>query len=134
MTAECMACATNQDLSRFCSEHSRIPGCERILEKAREEALDGVVNKAVEQMAEKVGGVKAEQIVDGYLERNPDIARKNLVNLTSEAFDTVSSIKQSLLTASKDADGSRGRKSTTHYDRAKVKEEEDDDEDDDEDD
>jgi len=78
MTAECMACATNQDLSHFCSEHSRIPGCERILEKAKEKALDGVVNTAVEKMAEQVGGVKAEQIVDRYLERNPDVARKNL--------------------------------------------------------
>lgn len=97
MTAECMACATNQDLSHFCKEHAHIPGCQTLIDRARERAVDGVVNKAVEKMAEKVGGVKAEQLVDQYLERNPDAARQNLANLTSEALDTVSSLKKSML-------------------------------------
>jgi len=131
-----MACATNQDLSHFCSEHPSIPGCEQILETAEEKALDGVVNNAVEKMAEKVGGAKAERIVDRYLERNPDLARKNLMNLSTEAFDTVTSIETSMLKPQEDdhSDEDRAsmrRKNGKIADEEDVDADEDDDEDED---
>jgi len=101
INVECMACATSQDVVTFCSEHTRVPGCDEILRSAQEspqeKALDGIVNKAVERVAQTVGGVKAEQLMDEYLESHPDAARKNLANLTHEAIDTVSSLKTSLL-------------------------------------
>lgn len=100
MTAECIACATNQDLSQFCIEHTRMPGCESILDKVKEnsraQGLDGVLNRAVETVVERVGGVKAEELVDEYLEKNPTVARTSLANLTSKGFDTVSHMKKSL--------------------------------------
>jgi len=103
LTAECLACATNQDVTQFCADQrrARIPGCQRVLdtaiESSREQALDGMFDKVVEKAAEMAGGGGAEQIADNYLETHPGMARKNLVNLTGEAFDALSSIKNSLL-------------------------------------
>lgn len=102
MTAECLSCATGQDAVRFCSDmrHARIPGCGEVLNKAVEQKqnhiVDGLLNKFVEKAAQVVGGVDAKAKMDNYLERNPDVARKNLANLSSEAFDTLAGLKHSL--------------------------------------
>jgi len=101
-SADCLACAANQDVTSFCAERRnlRISGCDAKLQAARvvsrDNSLDDVFS-GLASTASHVNDGNAASLADEYLDKHPAVARTSVADMSSAAFNTMSLLKSWLM-------------------------------------